>query len=158
MTLDHNFLTKSYYVICLFFWDSKSMAHTIFEFGVTKWPPNDLKCPTVTCKQNFLTKSHYGACYGSFHGFLECWVNCADLNLKRNDLQRPSKWPQLTYSDFGTCYMSFYSFCWDAESIALIRFELNVTKWPPNDLKWPIVNWKYNFSNKSHFGTCYVFS
>ena len=39
-------------------------------------------------------------------------------------------------------------------SIAIIRFEFQVTKWPPNDLKWPILTWKHNFLTKSHFGAC----
>ena len=28
------------------------------------------------------------------------------------------------------------------------------SKWPLNDLKWPIVTWKHNFLTKSHFGAC----
>ena len=69
-----------------------------FEFRVTKWPPNDLKWPIVTCKHNFVTQSHFGA-----------------------------------------CYMSFHRFFFNAESIVPIIFEFWVTKWPPNDLKWPIL-------------------
>ena len=39
-------------------------------------------------------------------------------------------------------------------SIALIRFEFNVTKWPPNDPKRTSSDllWKHNFVTKSHFG------
>ena len=28
------------------------------------------------------------------------------------------------------------------------------SKWPLNDLKWPIRTWKHNFLTKSHFGAC----
>ena len=41
----------------------------IFEFRVTKWPPNDLKWPILTSQQNFLAKSPFGACHMSFHRY-----------------------------------------------------------------------------------------
>ena len=37
-----------------------------------------------------------------------------------------------------------------------VRFEFRVTKWPPNDLKWPIRTWKHNFLTKSPFGACHM--
>ena len=76
--------------------------------------------PIVTCKCIFLTKSHFGACYMSFHRFLwmPSWLRLSDLSFESpNDLQMTSKWP-------------------------------------PNDLKWPMRTWKHNFLTKSHFGAC----
>ena len=59
--------------------------------------------------------------------------------------------PNLTLSN-----MSFCSFL-DSELIALISFEFWVTKWPSNDLMWPILT-KHNFTDLLS-GACmqYVF-
>ena len=49
--------------------------------------------------------------------------------------------------------MSIHRFL-DAESIAQIWIDFRVTKWPLNDLNWPLRTWKINFLTISHFGAC----
>ena len=115
----------------------------------SKWPLNDLKWPIVTCKCNFLTKSHFWACHMFFHRF---FFNAESIVPVRFEF-RVTKWPPndlkwpivtckhnfVTQSHFGACYMSFHRFFFNAESIVPIIFEFWVTKWPPNDLKGPIL-------------------
>ena len=76
-----------------------------------------------------------------------------------NDLKWPIrtwKFNFLTKSHFGACNLSFFKVFLNAELIALIRFNFQVSKWPPNDLKWPIRTWKHNFLTKSHLGACNI--
>ena len=66
--------------------------------------PNDLQMTSsdLKCKQNFLTKSHFWACYESFHRFfgklIQLCLSYLNLCLSdfssmlQNDLQMTSKW------------------------------------------------------------------
>ena len=84
-----------------------------------------------------------------------------------NDLQMTSKWlkwplgpenitflPNLT---FGHVICLFIGFVWrwvDCAYQIWVSSHQMTSKWPKNDLKWPIRTWKLNFLTKSHFGAC----
>ena len=132
----------------------------------SKRPPNDLKGPTVTSKKNFFAKSHFWACYMSFHRFFGRRVDCAH-QIWISSHQMTSKWPLndlkwpivtckrnfLTKSHFGACYMSFHRFFWMLSRLCLsdLSFE------SPNDLQMTSSDSQgpeNNFLTKSHFGAC----
>ena len=131
----------------------------------SKWPLNDLKWPIRTWKHNFLTKSHFGACYMSFHRFL--WMpsrlRLSDLSFESpNDLRMTSsnqQWPQnktfspnLTLGHAICLYLVFLVRWIDCAHKIWVLSHQMTSKWLLNDLKWPIWTWKHNFFTKSHSG------
>ena len=118
----------------------------------------------------FFTKFNFEALNVFSHRFFGCWVDCAYQNWASvtwwhpNDLINDLKWPILNWKrnfftkfHFWACNMSFHRFfgCWvDCAHQIWVSSRLMTSKWPLNDLKWPIRTWKHNFLTKSHFGTC----
>ena len=152
------------------------MAHIRFVFRVTSWPPNDLQktssdqyWPQNKTLLPNLTLWHLTYPSNmSFHRYFGtlAWLRLSASSFKsQNNLKWPKndfKWPIrtwkrnfLTKSHFGACNMSFHRFFLNAESIALIRFEFRVTKWP--QVTNTYITTKF-FGQISLWGLPYVFS
>ena len=147
-TWKHNFLTKSHFGACnmsfhRFFGRRVDCAYQIWVSShkmTSKWPPNDLKWPIVTCNYNFLTQSHFGAWYMSFHRFFNAESIVPIIFEFRVTKWPPNdlKWPILTWkhnfltkSHFEACNMSFHKFLWTPS-----RFRLSYLSFEsPNDLQ-----------------------
>ena len=104
------------------------------------------KWPKIAWKHNSCIKSPFLHAMCLFIGFWRRWVNCAyQIWVWSNQITSKQpwtdlKWPLVTWkhnyftkSPLGHVICLFIGFL-DTDSIVLVRFKFEATKWPPNDL------------------------
>jgi len=62
--------------------------------------------------------------------------------------------PNLTLGHVTCLIIGFFGRRVDCAHQIWISSHQMASKWPLNDLKWPIRTWKHSFLTKSHFGAC----
>ena len=135
----------------------------------SKWPLNDLSYPLGPENITFLPNLTFGHLICLFIGFCGRWVVCAyqiwvsshQMTSKwpLNDLQWPQNktfLPNLTLEHAICLFLGFLVLLVDCTHQICVSNHQMTSKWPLNDLKWPIVTCKRNFLTKSHFGACYM--